>query len=82
MGIALIGSLGTGVYRAAVTDHAPAAIPADAVASARDSLGGATATAHHLPGHAADLLDTAREALITALHVATGVSAALVLAPP
>lgn len=82
LGIAVLGSLGTAIYRAAVTTHVPAGVPAHALTSARDSIGGAAATAEHLPNQAAatDLLHATREALISALHVTTGVSAALALA--
>ena len=79
LGIALIGSLGTAVYRAHLDDAALTGLPPHAVATARGSLGGAAAAAHQLPGHGAPLLDAAQHALIAALHVATTAGAAVVL---
>ncbi|WBO63686.1 MFS transporter [Streptomyces camelliae] len=55
LGMAVLGSIGTAVYR-----HQ---MPATAPAEARETLGGALATAAHLPGRAGEsLLATAREA--------------------
>ncbi|WP_034591024.1 MFS transporter [Hamadaea tsunoensis] len=65
LGIALLGTLGTAIYRA----H----LPADAPAQVRDSLTGAAQVA------GPELLDTARSAFVSGLHVCAGLSA-LVLA--
>ena len=53
IGIAVLGSIGTAVYRAALTDQLPPGIPNDAVAGARDTLGAAVEVAQELPGHSA-----------------------------
>jgi hypothetical protein len=60
----------------------PQAMPADTLTSARDSIGGAAGAAERLsnPAAAIDLLQAAREALVSALPVTAGVSAALALA--
>ncbi|MEU6218087.1 MFS transporter [Streptomyces sp. NPDC047022] len=74
LGIALLGSIVTGVYRGFT---APPGTP-DA---ARESLGGAVETAHHLPANTAEaLLSSARESFVQGLHLATGAGAAVLLA--
>ncbi len=78
LGIAILGSIGTAVYRAQVDDEFPAGVPPEAAGAARDTLGGAAAAAEDLPGPlAAGLLDTAREAFTQAMHVAGITSAAV-----
>jgi DHA2 family multidrug resistance protein-like MFS transporter len=73
LGIALLGSVGAAIYRHEMAGTAPAA---------RDTLGGATAMAAHLPGQAgAGLLDAARVAFTHGFNVAAlGGGATLVLA--
>jgi DHA2 family multidrug resistance protein-like MFS transporter len=71
LGIALLGSVGAAVYRGALADDVPAAVPADAAETARDTLGGAVAVADRLPEPAAAaLLDVAHGAFLDGLHVA------------
>lgn len=65
MGLALLGSIATAVYRAG--------LPADAPAAARDTLGGAAALANQRP----ELFDTARAAFTHGTHVAAWVGAAM-----
>ncbi len=68
MGVALLGSLGTAVYRSQVT--VPADVPAQAVAATRDSLAGAIAATDQLPASvAAQVLTSAREAFTNGLNV-------------
>jgi DHA2 family multidrug resistance protein-like MFS transporter len=75
LGIAALGSLGTAVYRGNV--NIPAGVPADA---ARDTLAGATTVAGRLPARlGAELLDSAREAFVSGMHVAAAVSAVLLI---
>ena len=79
LGIAVLGSIGTAVYRSEVTYALPDEVPSGAAETATDTLGGAVSVAGRLPGPlAADLLDAAREALAQSLQVAAMVSAALV----
>jgi MFS transporter, DHA2 family, multidrug resistance protein len=81
LGIALLGTIGTAIYRGAVADSIPQGLPPDSAAAARDTLAGAAAVAHGLPTPvAAELLDTAREAFIHALQVAGVVSAGVAAA--
>jgi MFS transporter, DHA2 family, multidrug resistance protein len=80
LGIAVLGSLITAIYRrlmASVSIDPPAAL-AD---TARDSLGGAAAVAATLPGPmGASLLTAAREAFTEAVIASAMVSAALAIA--
>jgi DHA2 family multidrug resistance protein-like MFS transporter len=78
LGVAVIGSLGTAVYRNEVSDGIPAGIPAEAARSAGETLGGAVAAAQQLPAQVGvELLDAAREAFTLALQRAA-VSSAVV----
>jgi DHA2 family multidrug resistance protein-like MFS transporter len=75
LGIAILGSLGTAVYRAGVTDLAPAGLAEHVLAAARDTLGGAVAIAQTLPqALGAQLVSAASAAFIDAFHVVTAVS--------
>jgi MFS transporter, DHA2 family, multidrug resistance protein len=76
LGIAILGSIGTAVYRSQVAQTIPGG---KATEAARNTLGGAVAAAGQLPTHlGAALLDSAREAFITGLHTVAGLSAAIV----
>jgi MFS transporter, DHA2 family, multidrug resistance protein len=78
LGIAVLGSVGTAIYRGQVTDAVPAAVPPEAAAVARDTLGGAVAVAGQLPGQlGAELLDAAREAFTQGFQVSFATSAAV-----
>jgi MFS transporter, DHA2 family, multidrug resistance protein len=73
LGIALLGTIGTAVYRGDVSDGLPAA--------AHETLGGAVEAAARLPvGMRADFLDPAREAFTQGLQVAATVSGAIIVA--
>ncbi len=70
LGIAILGSIGTAVYRSGVADSVPAGIPAVAANEARDTLGGALAIAERLPGAVGDALAVAAQtAFVDALHL-------------
>jgi DHA2 family multidrug resistance protein-like MFS transporter len=78
LGIAILGSLGTAVYRSGVADAAPPGIPPEVIDAARDTLGGALEVAQTLPDAlAAALITAARIAFVDALHVVAAVSAVL-----
>jgi DHA2 family multidrug resistance protein-like MFS transporter len=80
LGIAILGSIGTAVYRGVMVDAVPAGVPHEAE-PARNTLGGALATAGQLPPPLdAVLLDTARDAFAQAFHVTAFISAAILLA--
>ncbi|MGW1987080.1 MFS transporter [Streptomyces collinus] len=72
LGMAVLGSVGTAVYRHRMPSSAPA--------EARETLGGALADADRLPGRAGrSLLATAREAFTSGMHGAA-IAGAVVLA--
>jgi DHA2 family multidrug resistance protein-like MFS transporter len=78
LGVAVIGSIGTAVYRGDLADAMPPGVPASISETARDTLGGALASADALPARlGADLVDAAREAFTHGLHVAAACSAAV-----
>ena len=69
-GIAILGSIGTAVYRGAVIDAVPPGVPPIAADAARDTLGGAVAAAGQLPGESGTaLLDVARGAFVDGFHI-------------
>ncbi|UQX05381.1 MFS transporter [Streptomyces sp. RerS4] len=77
LGVALLGSVGTAVYRAEAADTLPADLPAGALDAARESLAGASAAAADLSESvAATLLGPAREAFTNGLNSVAGASAA------
>jgi DHA2 family multidrug resistance protein-like MFS transporter len=70
LGIAILGSVGTAIYRHAMAGAAVDGVPLQAMMAARDTLGGATAVAARLPSQASEhLLATARAAFGQALQV-------------
>ncbi len=80
LGIAVLGTVGTAVYRGEVEDAVPAGVPPEAAEAARDTLGGAVAAGDELPGRLApELVEAAREAFTRALELAAGVSAAVAI---
>ncbi len=80
LGIAVLGSIGTAVYRGHMAGTLPAGVPRGSASAARDTLGGALAAARPLPDHvSAALLGTAREAFAQGLHVTAVISAAVAI---
>jgi DHA2 family multidrug resistance protein-like MFS transporter len=76
LGIAILGSIGTALYRAEVADALPSSIPVEVADAARDTLGGAVAIAQTLPGElAAKLVTAAQIAFVAALHLVAVVAA-------
>ncbi|MET8829850.1 MFS transporter [Streptomyces sp. NPDC004610] len=67
LGVAILGSVATAVYRSGVGDEIPADTPADAAEAPTDSLAGASAASDRLP---ADFLDRAEEAATSGLNTA------------
>ena len=80
LGIAILGVIGTSIYRSQLTDALPAGIVPKTAAAARDTLGGAVAAAGKLPGQPGQvLLGVARQAFTQGLHVAFAISAGAVI---
>ncbi len=80
LGVAVLGSIGTAVYRSQVADTVLAGVPPDAAQATRETLGGAVAAANQLPGEGGiELLNTAREAFTQGLQLNAGLSALVVI---
>jgi DHA2 family multidrug resistance protein-like MFS transporter len=78
LGIAVLGSLGTAIYRAEVADGLPSGFPAEVVDAAQDTLGGALTIAQTLPAAVRDAVElVAQTAFVDALHIVAAVSAVL-----
>jgi MFS transporter, DHA2 family, multidrug resistance protein len=78
LSIAILGTIGTAVYRSQVADGIPEAVPADTAEAARDTLGGAVAASDDLvPWLVPDLIDAARAAFTQGLQVVALVSAVI-----
>jgi DHA2 family multidrug resistance protein-like MFS transporter len=81
LGISILGSIGTAVYRGEIAQGLPGGVPAEAADVARDTLGGAVSVAAQLPGETGlALLDLAREAFVQGLHLVAGISATVAIA--
>jgi DHA2 family multidrug resistance protein-like MFS transporter len=81
LGIAILGSIGTAVYRGAMAEAAPAGLSPETMKAARSTLGGAVAVAEQLPRQlGAELLGAAREAFAQSFQLAAAVSAVLAVA--
>ena len=77
LGIAILGSIGTAVYRSQLAHALSAGMPASTV---NGTLGSALATASQLPNELrATLPGFAREAFTNSLHIVAGISAAIVI---
>ncbi len=72
VGIAILGSLATAVYRSYMTDQVPAAASASIQLAVSDSLAASISVAHALP---AGLLEQAQAAFMAGFNVAAVVSA-------
>lgn len=76
LGIAILGSVATVVYRGQVADGIPAGVPADVAETARDTIGGAVGVTGELPAQVGSaLLGTARDAFSNGMSLAAGISA-------
>ncbi|WP_435847894.1 MFS transporter [Streptomyces fradiae] len=79
LGVAVIGSIGTAVYRGQIDGALPRGVPAGAARAARDTLGGAAHAAGELSGATGDaLLAVTRAAFTEGLRTAAAICAALV----
>ncbi|WP_433174375.1 MFS transporter [Actinoallomurus sp. CA-150999] len=81
LGMAILGSVGTAIYRHDVTGATPAGLPHDAVHAVRETLGGALAVAGRLPGGAGDVVRrAARTAFVDGMHAAAVAGAVVMVA--
>jgi len=80
LGIAVLGSIGTAVYRGGMGRAVLHGLPHDAGVVARSTIGGAVAVAGRLPGRGgAELVGAAREAFTRSLNVTSAISAMMVV---
>jgi DHA2 family multidrug resistance protein-like MFS transporter len=80
LGIAILGSVGTAVYRSAMAAGVPPGLSSSDALVAKATLGGAVAVASRLPeGSRAVLLETSRAAFAHAFEIAAGICAAVAL---
>ncbi|WP_433346929.1 MFS transporter [Microtetraspora malaysiensis] len=78
LGIAILGSIGTAIYRSELTAKAPAALTPKELEAARNTLGGAVDTAATLPkGTAEALRNVAFDAFAREMRIASVVSVVL-----
>ena len=77
--IAVLGSIVTAMYRSGIVDAVPSGLPADAVAAARDTLGGAVDAARALGPAGDGLLQAARDVYVATLEKAAWICAGLSL---
>jgi DHA2 family multidrug resistance protein-like MFS transporter len=80
LGIAVMGSIVTAIYRGEVATTLPAGIPAEAAEAARGTIGGAVSVAGQLPGTlGAEVLDAARAAFAQAFGTTAAISAIIAI---
>jgi DHA2 family multidrug resistance protein-like MFS transporter len=80
LGIAILGSIGTAVYRRAMADGILAGVPSEAAEAARATLGGALAAAEQLSDAlGAALLGPAREAFTDGMQLTMAICAVVVV---
>jgi DHA2 family multidrug resistance protein-like MFS transporter len=80
LGIAVLGSLGTVLYRSALFDALPESVPPATAAEAMATLGGAMAAAETLPAHLGEVVRaSAGTAFTQAMQVNAAAAAGLIL---
>jgi DHA2 family multidrug resistance protein-like MFS transporter len=80
LGIAVLGSIVTAIYRGGIANTLPAGVPAEAAEIARDTIGGAVTVAGQLSdGLGAALLGSAREAFAQAFGTTAVISAVIAI---
>lgn len=80
LGVALLGSVGTAIYRTRIADTLSASLPSTVLVAARESLEGALGAARSLPGQsAAELANAARFAFTDEYRAVAAISAILLV---
>jgi DHA2 family multidrug resistance protein-like MFS transporter len=80
LGMALLGSVGAGIYHHKMAAVGAAGVPDAAVRSGHETIGGAVAVAGQVPGSAThSMLTAARDAYASGLHTAAAVGAAVLV---
>ncbi|MBD2868868.1 MFS transporter [Paenibacillus arenilitoris] len=81
LGIAVLGSIGTAVYRSQMANAIPADLPSSAVRASLDGLAGATAIAEGLSEQVGSaLLTDAQQSFTSGMHAVAAASGAIMLA--
>jgi len=80
-GLAVLGTIGTAVYRGRLGDTVPSGLPGQVVDTARQNVASAAGAAARLSGSAGtDLLHAARDSFTAALNVVGGIGGAVAVA--
>ena len=80
LGIAVMGSIATAIYRGEIASTLPSGVPAEAAEIARGTIGGAISVAGRLPDAlGAELLGAAREAFVQAFGTTAAISAVIAI---
>jgi DHA2 family multidrug resistance protein-like MFS transporter len=80
LGIAVLGSVVTAIYRGKIAGTLPAGVPAEAAEVARGTIGGAVSVSGELPDAlGAELLGSAREAFAQAFGTTAAISAVIAI---
>jgi DHA2 family multidrug resistance protein-like MFS transporter len=80
LGIAVLGSVVTAIYRGKIAGTLPASVPAEAAEVARGTIGGAVSVSGELPDAlGAELLGSAREAFAQAFGTTAAISAVIAI---
>lgn len=80
MGIAILGSIGTAIYRTGLSNHMPQGLSPVVAAASRETLGAAAAQAALLPAALGEpLLLAAKEAFLSGMQAAAWVSGSIAL---
>ena len=81
LGVAVLGSVGTALYRSRMENAIPVGIPVDGAVNARATLAGALTVSREAGGPAGEnLIAAARDAFSHSLALVSGISAAMVIA--
>jgi DHA2 family multidrug resistance protein-like MFS transporter len=80
LGIAILGSIGTAVYRNELVNRLPSGVPSEVVKIASDTLGAAVGVAEQLPDQLGSvLLGITRTAFVQGLHLAAAISSTVAI---
>jgi DHA2 family multidrug resistance protein-like MFS transporter len=81
LGIAVLGSVGTAIYRSRMAGDPPSGVEPELLETARDTLGGAVGVAETLAAEFAEpMLEAARAAFVQGLQMTAAISVAVALA--
>jgi hypothetical protein len=75
LGVAIVGSIMSSLYRSRLASGLPTNVPPDAAAAARDSLGSALQVSGRVGASGSQIADVAREAFVAAMSRASIVTA-------